>query len=121
MASRYLQNVVEPLYKINDTGFGKRTMGKRWTTEDQNEFLESQISDFLKAQRESRVTRFYTALHEEWFIRWPEVDSLFPADPDSPHDIPTPEQDAELQKAIQKRKNVSFPYRQSKAMKLTIL
>ncbi|EDR11738.1 uncharacterized protein LACBIDRAFT_314296 [Laccaria bicolor S238N-H82] len=46
-------------------------MGKRWTTEDQERWLNENAPFFIDAQQQGKVDRFLKDLNERWFARYP--------------------------------------------------
>lgn len=44
----------------------------RWSTDPQFLFLKSQVSEFLNAQKEHLVARFWVTVDRRWFDLWPE-------------------------------------------------
>ena len=79
-------------------------MPASWTTQEQLDFLNVELQNFLSAQREGQAGRFITELTERWFQKWPERFALFPDTKDEPL---TAEQNEQLGAAIDKRKKVS--------------
>jgi hypothetical protein len=68
-----------------------------WTTEEQLEFLRGELLNFLTAQHQERTPQYLKALMEQWFTRWPELDTLFP----NAEAVPlTPKENEKLAKAI---------------------
>jgi hypothetical protein len=82
---------------------------KRWTTPEQTAFLESNIVEFLRAQTEGKLKRFWSILEKDWFDRWSERDRLYPTS-SSEEEPPalSPIAVLDLQKAIVARKGVSL-------------
>ncbi|KAF8889253.1 hypothetical protein BD779DRAFT_1671825 [Infundibulicybe gibba] len=67
-------------------------------------WLESNLAGFLDARDSKRVDRFLHSLYERWFAEFPEVDVLFPCEPDVPRAELTDEQKVELTGAVLARK-----------------
>ncbi|KAG1844601.1 hypothetical protein F4604DRAFT_1689053 [Suillus subluteus] len=44
----------------------------RWTTSEELEWLQNELPDFLKMQRDQKLTRFYELLFPRWFSQFPE-------------------------------------------------
>lgn len=42
-----------------------------WATDEQTEYLESRIDEYLDHQKEGTLVSFWTLLYEPWFQRWP--------------------------------------------------
>jgi hypothetical protein len=84
---------------------------KRWTTPDQQEFLDSYRDGYLKAKAEGRIsTNFYPPLFEEWFKRYPERELHFPLEStDGEPRTLTAAEELELQSHLQARKKVCLP------------
>ena len=81
------------------------SMGKRWVSDEQLEFLTGQKNGYLKAALQRRYEPFLATLYEAWFERWSERTLLFgDTTPDSPS--LTKDQNETLGKAIEKRKSV---------------
>jgi hypothetical protein len=74
-----------------------RVMPATWTTKEQLEFLRGELLNFLTAQRQERMPRYLKVLMEQWFTRWPELDTLFP---DAGAVSLMPEENEKLAKAI---------------------
>lgn len=81
-------------------------MPSTWTTDEQVVFLKEELPKFHTAQRQERTPRYLKELMEQWFIRWPERDILFPDVGDAPL---TSEENEKLAAAIVMRKKVR-PY-----------
>jgi hypothetical protein len=81
---------------------------KRWTSPEQTTFLESNIADFLRAQSEGKLKRFWSVLEKEWFDRWSERDRLYPGSSSEGAPALSPIAVLDLQKALVARKNVSL-------------
>ena len=83
---------------------------KRWTTPDQQSFLDSRREGFLKAQTEGRLlSNFYPLLFQEWFEQYPERELHFPSINGEPL-VLTESESLELQAHIKTRKTVRLPY-----------
>lgn len=95
---------ISKLLQALDATFG---MGREWPrTEEQDDFLKSQLPDYVKASLNGRVDRFTNNTHELWFERWPEREALFgPQEADGP--ALTPDQKKQLALAVKRRKKVS--------------
>jgi hypothetical protein len=52
-------------------------MPRPWATTEQAIWLESRIPEFLKAQADKNLPRYYAKLYEDWFTKWSERDRLF--------------------------------------------
>ena len=50
---------------------GNQATRKGWTTDEQYEYLMSQIPAFVKAQSSKTTANVWPGIHEEWFKRWP--------------------------------------------------
>ncbi|KAF8871239.1 hypothetical protein BD779DRAFT_1478343 [Infundibulicybe gibba] len=79
-------------------------MPKFWTSPVQRSWLESNLAGFLDARDSKRVDRFLHGLYERWFTEFPELDVLFPCEPDVPRVELTDEQKVELSSAVLARK-----------------
>ncbi|KAG0697142.1 hypothetical protein DFH29DRAFT_878909 [Suillus ampliporus] len=44
----------------------------RWTTSEELEWLQNELPEFLKMQKDQRLTRFYELLYPRWFSQFPE-------------------------------------------------
>lgn len=85
-------------------------MGKPWfRTAEQDEYLQEQVKELLKARHDETVRSFRHQLYERWEARWPEVKVLFPMRTDTDSSLTT-EQIEELSKAMLVRKKVSLPF-----------
>jgi hypothetical protein len=73
-----------------------------WTNAEQLAFLEPLIPDYLVAQKEKCLAEFFVLTELRWFAKFPEADTLFPA-----NHVPTTEDNERLGQAISKRKEVS--------------
>jgi glutamate synthase domain-containing protein 3 len=83
-------------------------MGKPWSrTAEQDEYLQEQVKELLKARLDETVRSFRHQLYEKWEARWPEVKVLFPMRTDTDLSL-TKEQIEELSKAMLVRKKVSL-------------
>ena len=69
----------------------------RWALPDQDEYLQLNVADYLKAKKNQRVDRFWTKLNYGWFERWPESKLLFP---DLTAEDLNEEQEAQLQVSL---------------------
>ena len=49
-----------------------------WVTSDQQAFLNTQVSDYLTAQKEKSLTSFWAQLYEGWFQKFPELPQVMP-------------------------------------------
>jgi hypothetical protein len=49
-----------------------------WVTSDQQAFLNTQVSDYLTAQKEKSLTSFWARLYEAWFQKFPELPQVMP-------------------------------------------
>jgi hypothetical protein len=86
---------------------------KRWATDEQTSFLESRIPDFLSAQADGKLKRFWATLEGEWFQRWSERDRFEPAPLSNDSEDPPPLSPMALldyQRALGNRKSVSRIY-----------
>jgi hypothetical protein len=85
---------------------------KRWTTDEQAEFLTSKIPDFLRAQSDGYLSLFWPPLDKEWFARFPKrglpAASPEQSTPDQPSSPLSAVAVLDLQRAITNRKNVCF-------------
>jgi hypothetical protein len=52
-------------------------MPRAWATPEQAIWLQARIPDFLKAQADKNLPRYYAKLFEDWFDKWSERDRLF--------------------------------------------
>ncbi|KAG5634207.1 hypothetical protein H0H81_002887 [Sphagnurus paluster] len=50
--------------------------GKKWTSDDQREWLETKLMGFLEARSKGKVANFLRAVCEDWFTLWPERDLI---------------------------------------------
>jgi hypothetical protein len=80
----------------------------RWTDADQTAFLFSHLPAYRKAienKKKAMLTRYWTSLEEEWFLKWSaeEAVGLAPAAGPAPEPL-TAEQLAALGAATQKTK-----------------
>lgn len=73
----YLRNLV---HKFNNSAYldspfacfrDMPTDGRRWTTQEQLEWLQQRHPDYLEAQAEGRYDRFWPQLYQEWFTQFP--------------------------------------------------
>jgi hypothetical protein len=81
-------------------------MPATWTIEEQLEFLRVELLNFLTAQHQECMPRYLKVLMEQWFARWPELDTLFP----NAGAVPlTPKENKKLAKVIATQKKVR-PY-----------
>src|SRR5262245_17876149 len=55
-------------------------MPRTWATPEQANWLHGHIPDFLKAQADKSLPRFYALLYQAWFDKWSERDRLFGTD-----------------------------------------
>ncbi|KAG2135240.1 hypothetical protein DEU56DRAFT_913356 [Suillus clintonianus] len=91
----------------------------RWTTPEELEWLQNELPEFLKMQKDQRLTRFYELLYPRWFSQFPECLRYWGPtgkpprenvrqDDDSGDEISplalTPEQEAELEEANEIRR-----------------
>ncbi|KAG2119702.1 uncharacterized protein F5147DRAFT_767172 [Suillus discolor] len=44
----------------------------RWTTSEELEWLQNELPEFLKMQKDQKLTRFYELLFPRWFSQFPE-------------------------------------------------
>lgn len=101
----------------------------RWTTSEELEWLQNELPEFLKMQRDQKLTRFYELLFPRWFSLFPERlkywkptgnppregeavvhqnDDSSDANSDESRLLPlTPEQEAELEGEKEIRRKVS--------------
>jgi hypothetical protein len=49
-----------------------------WATPDQQAFLNTQVSDYLTAQKAKSLPRFWARLYEDWFQKFPELPQVMP-------------------------------------------
>jgi hypothetical protein len=86
----------------------------RWTDTDQTAFLFAHLPAYRKAvenKKKATLTRYWTALEEEWFLKWCAEEAVglpAPVAGSAPGPL-TAEQLAALGEATQKTKNVSAP------------
>ena len=78
--------------------------GKKWTTLDQQAFLESHIPAFLKCQSERQLIDFYSAVSRQFFTQWSECQLRFPLT--APDEALSKEGQSELTGFITRRKDV---------------
>ncbi|KAJ6479853.1 hypothetical protein C8R45DRAFT_1216293 [Mycena sanguinolenta] len=77
---------------------------KPWATPDQTAVLEAWLPTFIQRQAETKQPLFWPAMHEAWFKQFPEQASLnLPLPTDKNKRKLTPEEDAKLSKALDKR------------------
>ncbi|KAJ7902926.1 hypothetical protein B0H13DRAFT_2513109 [Mycena leptocephala] len=86
----------------------------RWTHADQTAFLFSHLPAYLKAvenKKKTTLTRYWTALEEEWFLKWSAEEEIGLPTPvaDSEPEPLTVEQLEALGNATQKTKNARPP------------
>jgi hypothetical protein len=80
------------------------TMPKKWTTPEQEKFLEGYIPEYFKGRdNDDLPSVFWPLINSEWFRAFPEKSALFPG-----VDKLTVEQEDELGVALEKRKQVSL-------------
>ena len=79
-------------------------MGKKWTTEEQDEFLDGYHTQYLESQKEGRYGKLWPLVDEAWFSKYPEIKTAFPDK--SADDLTEMEKDS-LKDAIRKRQQVS--------------
>jgi hypothetical protein len=79
-------------------------MPSPWTTPDQANWLQGRIPDFLKAQADKNLPRYFAKLYEEWFTKWSERDILFGSL--APDESLTVEQIKVLGEAVEKQQKV---------------
>ncbi|KAG2096704.1 uncharacterized protein F5147DRAFT_656516 [Suillus discolor] len=114
---------------------------RRWTTSQELEWLQNELPEFLKMQKEQKLTRFYELLSPKWFSRFPERFKYWEPTGNPPHgrdevdhqnddSIPdgdesvllplTPEQEAELEGANEiRRKKLKEWFRNNAKSKTT--
>jgi hypothetical protein len=79
--------------------------GKKWTTGEQDGFLDEYNAQYLAAQTDGNYRKFWPLVHEAWFNKYPEIETVFPDK--SAADLTEVEKDS-LKNAIQKRQSVSL-------------
>lgn len=101
---------------------------RRWTTSEELEWLQNELPEFLRMQKEQKLARFYELLFPKWFSRFPERFKYWEPTGNPPHgrnevdhqnddSVPdgdesvllplTPEEEAELEGANDIRRKVS--------------
>jgi hypothetical protein len=46
---------------------------KRWANDDQQVYLENLVDEFLEAQKQKKLYKFWVNLHRGWFEEFPEI------------------------------------------------
>ncbi|KAG2743662.1 hypothetical protein P692DRAFT_20878490 [Suillus brevipes Sb2] len=108
---------------------------RRWTTSQELEWLQNELPEFLKMQKEQKLTRFYELLYPKWFSHFPErfkyweptgnpphgQEEVDHQNPDSDVLLPlTPEQEAKLEGANEiRRKKLKEWFRNNAKSKTT--
>jgi hypothetical protein len=82
--------------------------GKKWTTEEQDGFLDRYHTHHLAAQVDGNYRKFWLLVHEVWFTKYPEIEMVF-SDKSATvaTDLTKMEKDS-LKNVIQKRQLVSL-------------
>lgn len=102
----------------------KRSDGRRWTSEAQENWLNSQIPEYLEASAKHRYDKFWPPVFEKWFKEFPESDpdsddpTDFESDSESDRNAPPSDNDSPVAKISKKRKRQRHPKAGKKVCKL---
>ena len=76
---------------------------RRWTTPEQFNFLQDNLSAYLDAQKQKTLSVFFTRLYPEWFVKFPERNEAF-----NPDQVLSAEDEQKLGEAVENRRTVSL-------------